>query len=361
MNNTALVTAVIPSYNHAKYIKESIQSMIEQNYENIEMIIIDDGSSDNSIEIIESMIPLCKKRFKRFEFRHRENKGLCATLNEAIIWANGEYISILASDDIALSHKISFLIGKIENSNYPAVFGDIKRIGERNDKEPNIKEFTIHIFDEIFTLQNRPFAPSSMYKIEALKKIGGYPVDIAVEDWYMELKFTENNNKIVSYPEVLTYYRRHEKNTSKNYELIYNNFIKIVDNYKNHKLYFKARKLCDIYLIKISLANNCLSPTLNMKIDKIISQAKKYSQDYNKIAIYGNGTIYNLIKNHFENIVAVFDKNQKEHDIYFKPDKIVLTNFDIIIVTAIGYEDDIINFLTSNYNIDINKIKIFDI
>ncbi len=89
-----------------------------------------------------------------------------------------------------------------------------------------------------------------------------------------------------------------------------------------------------------------------MKIDKIISQAKKYSQDYNKIAIYGNGTIYNLIKNHFENIVAVFDKNQKEHDIYFKPDKIVLTNFDIIIVTlqftTIGYEDDIMNFLTDS-------------
>ncbi len=84
MNSSALVTAVIPSYNHAKYIKESIQSMLDQDYENMEMIIIDDGSSDNSIEIIESMIPLCKKRFKRFEFRHRENKGVSATLNEGI-------------------------------------------------------------------------------------------------------------------------------------------------------------------------------------------------------------------------------------------------------------------------------------
>ena len=60
-NNKPLVTAVIPSYNHAKYIKESIQSMIEQDYENMEMIIIDDGSSDNSIEIIKTMIPDCKK------------------------------------------------------------------------------------------------------------------------------------------------------------------------------------------------------------------------------------------------------------------------------------------------------------
>ena len=133
-SNKPLVTGLIPSYNHAKYIKESIQSMIDQDYENMEMIIIDDGSSDNSIEIIESMIPLCKKRFKRFEFRHRENKGVSATLNEGIMWSKGKYLSPLASDDIALSHKTSFLIDKIENSNYPAVFGDIKRIGERNDR-----------------------------------------------------------------------------------------------------------------------------------------------------------------------------------------------------------------------------------
>ena len=63
-NNKPLVTGLIPSYNHAKYIKESIQSMIDQDYENMEMIIIDDGSSDNSIEIIENMIHFAKKDLK---------------------------------------------------------------------------------------------------------------------------------------------------------------------------------------------------------------------------------------------------------------------------------------------------------
>ena len=124
-NNKPLVTGLIPSYNHAKYIKESIQSMIDQDYENMEMIIIDDGSSDNSIEIIESMIPLCKKRFKRFEFRHRENKGVSATLNEGIMWSKGKYLSPLASDDMAMPNKTSYLVDKLEKSGHKAAFGSV--------------------------------------------------------------------------------------------------------------------------------------------------------------------------------------------------------------------------------------------
>lgn len=81
-----LVSIVIPCYNHEKYVQESIQSVIEQDYDNIELIIIDDGSSDNSVTKIKEMIQVCQKRFKRFEFRHRPNKGLCATLNEALAW-----------------------------------------------------------------------------------------------------------------------------------------------------------------------------------------------------------------------------------------------------------------------------------
>lgn len=361
MNNKPLVTVVIPSYNHKEYIEASIQSVIEQDYENIEMIIIDDGSSDNSMEIIKKMIPSCKKRFKRFEFIHRSNKGISATLNEAINWAKGDYLSGLASDDIALPHKISFLVEKIENKNCPAVFGDIKRIGEENDTKANIKDIIIHSFNDIFTFKNRPFATSAMYKIKRLKEVGAYPTNIAVEDWYMELKLTENGDNIVSYPEVLTYYRRHKNNTSKNYQLIYDNFIKIVNNYKHHELYFKAKRLCDLYFMKISLSNNYLSYTHDLKLKELTSQAKRYSKDYNKIAIYGKGTIYNLIKKDIPNIVAIFDENQIEQDIFLKPDKIVITDFDIILITVVGYEEDIINFLTNSYKIDINKIKIFDI
>ncbi len=97
-----LVSVVIPCYNHENFVQDSIQSVIDQTYQNIELIIIDDGSKDGSVEKIQEMIPACQERFVRFEFRHRPNKGLSATLNEALEWCEGEYYSPIASDDIIL-------------------------------------------------------------------------------------------------------------------------------------------------------------------------------------------------------------------------------------------------------------------
>ena len=122
-----LVSIVIPCYNHSQFVQETIQSIIDQDYENIELIIIDDGSKDNSVEVIQEMIPACEERFVRFEFRYRPNKGLCATLNEALEWCEGEYFSPLASDDIALPHKTSFLLKKHQQYDAAVVFGSARR------------------------------------------------------------------------------------------------------------------------------------------------------------------------------------------------------------------------------------------
>lgn len=350
-NNNPLVTAMIPSYNHAKYIKEAIQSIIDQDYKNIEFIIIDDGSSDNSVEIIKSMIPECEKRFKRFEFRSRENKGVSATLNEAIEWSKGKYFSPLASDDIALPYRVSFLLEKIKASNYPAVFGDIKRIGEVNDKDKNFENATLHTFDEIFTFK-RPMPASCLYQTKKLKDIGGYPADIAVEDWYIELKLTENGEKIISYPEVLTYYRRHQNNTSKNYELLYQSSIQITNFYKDHYLYDKVIRICHMYIIRNSLNNNSHSPIFNNLINSLEKQIKELVSKNKNIIIYGTGTIYDLIQKYLPKNIIVLNKD----NIY----KINNIDFDIILISAIGYEDEIIKNLMVNYNINKNKIKQFE-
>ena len=75
MENTALplVTVMIPCYNHEKYIKESIQSVIDQTYSRLELIVIDDGSKDNSVQKIEEMRLACEQRFEFFKFIFREN------------------------------------------------------------------------------------------------------------------------------------------------------------------------------------------------------------------------------------------------------------------------------------------------
>ena len=112
-NNQPLVSVVIACYNHENFVQDCVQSIIDQTYENIELIIIDDGSKDGSVEKIQEMIPACKQRFVRFEFRYRPNKGLSATLNEALEWCEGTYFSPIASDDILLIKKL-FMKGVVK-------------------------------------------------------------------------------------------------------------------------------------------------------------------------------------------------------------------------------------------------------
>lgn len=78
-DNMPLVTAVIPVYNHEKYVAESVRSILDQTYRNVELIIINDGSKDRSHEVVLSLVDECKQRFVRFEYINRENRGLSAT------------------------------------------------------------------------------------------------------------------------------------------------------------------------------------------------------------------------------------------------------------------------------------------
>lgn len=256
ISNLPLVTVVIPSYNHASYVKESIQSIIDQDYSNIELIIVDDGSKDNSIDVINEMVAICQKRFTRFEFRHRPNKGLCATLNEALDWSKGEYFSPIASDDIALPHKISFLVSKIINTDYSAVFGNIQQIGSGSTKSAlKIADGYEHFFDELLLGSTSLPAPAALIKTNDIQKVGCYDENFALEDLPMWLKLAEKGKKLVSYNTVVTQYRRHDGNTVNNAEHMYLSRQQVINLYRNHHL-FAAATQRNLYIKASHIASN---------------------------------------------------------------------------------------------------------
>lgn len=92
-----LVTVIIASYNHGRYIEESILSVLTQTYKNIELLVIDDGSSDDSVERINAL-----QAQHDFDFRVQQNQGLTNTLNGAIARSKGSLIVPFGSDDIML-------------------------------------------------------------------------------------------------------------------------------------------------------------------------------------------------------------------------------------------------------------------
>lgn len=113
MQNTPLVSVIIPSFNHAAYVDQAIDSVLAQTYPNIELIVVDDGSSDNSHAVIRT----------RADADHRitailntENKGQSAVINQALAVARGMFIALLASDDWYLPHKIACQVRKFQDS-----------------------------------------------------------------------------------------------------------------------------------------------------------------------------------------------------------------------------------------------------
>lgn len=116
----SLVSIVIPVYNVEKYLKECVDSAINQTYKNIEIILVDDGSKDNSGKICDEY----KEKDERVIVIHKENGGLSDARNCGMANANGEYIYFLDSDDYILENTISELLEKaIENSSDFVFFG----------------------------------------------------------------------------------------------------------------------------------------------------------------------------------------------------------------------------------------------
>src|SRR5574341_12560 len=97
-----IVSVIIPSYNHEKYVEECIDSVMRQTYPNIELIVIDDGSSDNSDSVIRKSL---EKHCHKFRYIRKLNEGVPKTLNLGLKLSSGKYVSIIASDDVMLPQK----------------------------------------------------------------------------------------------------------------------------------------------------------------------------------------------------------------------------------------------------------------
>lgn len=237
--NSPLVSMLIPCYNHAPYIRQCIESAIAQDYGNIELIIIDDGSNDDSVQIIEQLLPACRERFTRFEFRSRPNKGISATSNEALQWLTGKYFAALDSDDILFPGKISCLVPVLEaEPELAGVFCGLETIDEQGvtlgRQSSKSRYFS---FDEV-VLHTHTFAtPGMLLRMATVRKVGGYQNMVGIQDWYMWLKLTEAGYRLKVIPDVLVKYRKHANNISKNVPKMFEGRTQTLIHFNRHPQY----------------------------------------------------------------------------------------------------------------------------
>lgn len=234
-----LVSVCIPVFNHSDFVAECIESVIAQSYKNIELIIIDDGSTDVSCSIVERYIDACETRFRRFKYISRPNVGVSETLNEGLRWSKGKYFCGLASDDIIFPDKTSSLVNYLENySSTVAVFGSVYLIDENSKKIGKRIANASYNFEDIFLLRAELPAPAALIRLEALNSVGGFDSNTKVEDWDMWLKLSNGtHSNIAVIPGLLAGYRVHSSNTWKQLDAMHAAKIEIIKKYSDHKKY----------------------------------------------------------------------------------------------------------------------------
>lgn len=201
-----LVSVLIPVFNGAEFLVETVESIYRSSYRNFEIILVDDGSTDASVALCEKL----DKRFKKVRFyAFPKNKGLTRVLNFGISKARGKYVARINQDDLMVKKRLKWQVEFLEsNPGHVAVGGYTKWIDKEGKRLDTVK---FPLSDEKLREQwmvLSPFAdPAVMYRKVAVRKTRGYmqsywPVD-DVQMWYQLGRL----GKLANLPKILTLVR----------------------------------------------------------------------------------------------------------------------------------------------------------
>lgn len=248
------VSFIIPCYNHEKYVESCLQSILQQDYRNFEVIIADDGSKDHSVEKVLEMEKEFERECIRFEFLHDGiNRGIPKNLNRMLELAQGDYVKIIASDDVLdttyLSKMVSFME---ENPNLMMAFSNGYRVDEdtifpateEHFLEPLFREepdCVNNVLDRVFVSNFVP-APALMVRASLYDEVGRYDEDIQFEDLEMSLRMLKSHpDGLGVLNEPLTFYRvsansissnSYNKGVLRRVRFVYENCVKIAKKYR---------------------------------------------------------------------------------------------------------------------------------
>jgi len=215
MISTPLVSVITPVYNREKYLVKCIESILNQTYENFEFIIIDDNSSDLTVNIIKDYL-LRDSRIKFLE----NNKNLGATLsfNRGLDIAKGKYIARMDSDDISFPDRFKKQVDIFESWHDLEVLGTGAVLIDHKENEIGRKQFPSNFkkISNIIKTGVPVFDPSVMMRSSTLKEINGFDNRLApADDYHLWLTLFKQKKIISNIDDYLIKYRLHDSNLSK--------------------------------------------------------------------------------------------------------------------------------------------------
>lgn len=220
--NKELISVIVPIYNTEIYLKRCLDSLINQTYKNLEIILVDDGSTDNSFKICHEY----QKKDKRIKVYHKENGGLSSTRNYGIKKAHGNYIAFLDSDDYINRYMYEKLFKYLKNTNSDIAIASIIKFSDdqeiKTTKQEKIKLEILEGLDKFKYLEEKivetVLASNKLYKKVLFKEIN-YPNLKLHEDAFIIHHLLDLSKRIVYTNEILFYYFQRDNSITKKYNL----------------------------------------------------------------------------------------------------------------------------------------------
>ena len=252
------ISVIILAYNAEKYLKKSINSIIKQTYKKWKLIVVNDGSTDETLTIIQSYKNLLKKNL--IIINNKENLGINGSMNLALKKVNTPFFTRQDSDDISSPNRLEILLNHlIKKKEYFFVSSRMKSINENIIYPKKIIEYPSK-FDlyKKFSFCNAPI----LYRTEILKKVSGYNMSTSYKKRYEDYEFIFNcykNNLKGFNIEDITYYVRQDSNYFKKITFI----DRIIEAKLKYEIY-KDFKISKIYLFYV------MTPIIKLCIPNLI-------------------------------------------------------------------------------------------
>ncbi|MBA2246286.1 MAG: glycosyltransferase [Gemmatimonadetes bacterium] len=234
------ISVLIPAYNHAAYIGECVASVWEQEEPGIEIVLIDDGSTDGTGE---AALTLAERSPIPMQVVIQENRGSNRTLNRALRMARGEYVALLASDDKFAPNRFAAQLHLFAaHPEVQVVYGNGRfwqdgKLGERVHPEAVRKLLSRSaegVLHHLYTNVSPLYVQTCLCKREFLLRIGGFDEAVLADDWVLNLRIFRALTAVGSFgyvDEDVFFYRRHDSNSSMNLVGQANRVIEVIDSY----------------------------------------------------------------------------------------------------------------------------------
>lgn len=210
--HAATVSIVVPTFNHAKFLNQALQSIIKQSHQNWEAIIVNNFSTDNTLQIIESFN---EPRFKVVNFQN--NGVIAASRNEGIRRSSAPFIAFLDSDDVWYSEKLSRCLVELEGGNDLVCHGEKWVSADTRQRNIVYGPASNATHDKLLFRGNCLSTSATIVRRDVLNKVGGFSEDskfTTAEDYELWLKISQTTSSFIFLDEILGEYRRHELGAS---------------------------------------------------------------------------------------------------------------------------------------------------